>query len=113
MQVLLTSDYCQNGTVIRLLCPESTTTCTINSGKATNWTFNSENNSTVAGPALATDKWSKSNFWIGLSLAVLSAFLIGGSVILKKKALLRLATNGHTRAGEGGHGYLKDWLWWG
>lgn len=98
------------------------------------------------------------NLWLGLTLALLSAFLIGGSVILKKKALLRLATSGHTRAGamryitlkkekvsrkcgyylfyksnnlvqalplqyacvcvcvhtgDGGHGYLKDWLWWG
>ncbi|XP_017573864.1 magnesium transporter NIPA4 [Pygocentrus nattereri] len=114
MQVIrLTPDYCQNGTVIRLLCPTSSATCMMDSGKAINWTFNPENNSTLAGPALATDKWSKSNFWIGLTLAVLSAFLIGGSVILKKKALLRLATTGHTRAGEGGHGYLKDWLWWG
>ncbi|XP_041864689.1 magnesium transporter NIPA4 isoform X3 [Melanotaenia boesemani] len=51
--------------------------------------------------------------WLGLTLALMSAFLIGGSVILKKKALLRLARNGHTRAGDGGHGYLKDWLWWG
>lgn len=40
------------------------------------------------------------NMWVGLTLALLSAFLIGGSVILKKKALLRLARNGHTRAGE-------------
>lgn len=40
------------------------------------------------------------NLWLGLTLALLSAFLIGGSVILKKKALLRLATSGHTRAGE-------------
>uniref|UniRef100_A0A8P4GG52 Magnesium transporter NIPA4 n=1 Tax=Dicentrarchus labrax TaxID=13489 RepID=A0A8P4GG52_DICLA len=53
------------------------------------------------------------NLWLGLSLALLSSILIGGSVILKKKALLRLARNGHTRAGDGGHGYLKDWLWWG
>uniref|UniRef100_A0A8C2KMM3 Uncharacterized protein n=1 Tax=Cyprinus carpio TaxID=7962 RepID=A0A8C2KMM3_CYPCA len=59
------------------------------------------------------DKWSNYNFWIGLTLAVLSAFLIGGSIILKKKALLRLASTGETRAGKGGHGYLKDWLWWG
>ncbi|KAJ4923680.1 hypothetical protein JOQ06_013959 [Pogonophryne albipinna] len=51
--------------------------------------------------------------WLGLSLALLSAVLIGGSVILKKKALLRLADSGNTRAGDGGHGYLKDWLWWG
>uniref|UniRef100_A0A667ZC69 NIPA like domain containing 4 n=1 Tax=Myripristis murdjan TaxID=586833 RepID=A0A667ZC69_9TELE len=53
------------------------------------------------------------NLWLGLTLALLSAFLIGGSVILKKKALLRLANNGETRASDGGHGYLKDWLWWG
>ncbi|TNN30800.1 Magnesium transporter NIPA2 [Liparis tanakae] len=50
---------------------------------------------------------------LGLTLALLSAVLIGGSVILKKKALLRLASKGHTRAGDGGHSYLKDWLWWG
>ncbi|XP_072231154.1 magnesium transporter NIPA4 isoform X2 [Leuresthes tenuis] len=56
---------------------------------------------------------SSYNMWLGLTLALLSAFLIGGSVILKKKALLRLANNGNTRAGDGGHGYLKDWLWWG
>uniref|UniRef100_A0A3B5AVI8 Magnesium transporter NIPA2-like n=1 Tax=Stegastes partitus TaxID=144197 RepID=A0A3B5AVI8_9TELE len=37
------------------------------------------------------------NLWLGLALALLSAFLIGGSVILKKKALLRLARGGHTR----------------
>ncbi|XP_034033525.1 magnesium transporter NIPA4 isoform X2 [Thalassophryne amazonica] len=53
------------------------------------------------------------NLWLGLTLALMSAFLIGGSVILKKKALLRLARNGQVRAGDGGHGYLKDWLWWG
>uniref|UniRef100_A0A8C9XTV6 NIPA like domain containing 4 n=1 Tax=Sander lucioperca TaxID=283035 RepID=A0A8C9XTV6_SANLU len=40
------------------------------------------------------------NLWLGLTLALLSAFLIGSSVILKKKALLRLASGGHTRAGE-------------
>ncbi|XP_077360871.1 magnesium transporter NIPA3-like [Festucalex cinctus] len=50
--------------------------------------------------------------WVGLTLALLSAILIGGSVILKKKALLRLASRGQTRAGDGGHGYLKDCLWW-
>ncbi|XP_066502136.1 magnesium transporter NIPA4 [Hoplias malabaricus] len=112
MQVIhLTTDYCQNGTVIRLLCPASTATCMIDTG--INWTSNHENTSIITGTHLGTDKWSKSSFWTGLTLAVLSAVLIGGSVILKKKALLRLATNGHTRAGEGGHGYLKDWLWWG
>uniref|UniRef100_A0A8C5E3F3 Magnesium transporter NIPA3-like n=1 Tax=Gouania willdenowi TaxID=441366 RepID=A0A8C5E3F3_GOUWI len=42
------------------------------------------------------------NPWIGLTLALLSAVLIGSSVILKKKALLRLLKKGSTR----------DWLWW-
>uniref|UniRef100_A0A8D0KRK8 NIPA4 protein n=1 Tax=Strix occidentalis caurina TaxID=311401 RepID=A0A8D0KRK8_STROC len=51
-------------------------------------------------------------FYIGLGLAVFSSFLIGSSVILKKKGLLRLVEKGGTRAGDGGHGYLKDWLWW-
>ncbi|XP_077596091.1 magnesium transporter NIPA2-like [Stigmatopora nigra] len=50
--------------------------------------------------------------WAGLSLALLSAILIGGSVVLKKKALLRSATKGQRRAGDGGHGYLRDGLWW-
>ncbi|KAG7220056.1 hypothetical protein INR49_018446, partial [Caranx melampygus] len=65
-------------------------------------------------PSTSKQRGSSSyNLWLGLALALLSAFLIGGSVILKKKALLRLANTGHTRAGDGGHGYLKDWLWWG
>lgn len=42
--------------------------------------------------------------WLGLNLALLSALLIGGSVILKKKALVRLAGAGHTRAGEQSRG---------
>ncbi|XP_010220766.1 PREDICTED: magnesium transporter NIPA4 [Tinamus guttatus] len=63
------------------------------------------------------DSWvtqleSKYGFYIGLGLAVFSSFLIGSSVILKKKGLLRLVEKGGTRAGDGGHGYLKDWLWW-
>ncbi|KAM9311519.1 magnesium transporter NIPA2-like [Gastrophryne carolinensis] len=52
------------------------------------------------------------DFLIGLALAVLSSILIGSSVILKKKGLLRLLVQGGKRAGAGGHGYLKDWLWW-
>lgn len=39
-------------------------------------------------------------FYIGLGLAVFSSFLIGSSVILKKKGLLRLVEKGGTRAGE-------------
>ncbi|XP_072107046.1 magnesium transporter NIPA2-like [Mobula birostris] len=56
--------------------------------------------------------WRDPDFYIGLALASVSSILIGISVILKKKGLLRLADDGRVRAGEGGHGYLKDWMWW-
>uniref|UniRef100_A0A8C5U9F3 Uncharacterized protein n=1 Tax=Malurus cyaneus samueli TaxID=2593467 RepID=A0A8C5U9F3_9PASS len=45
-------------------------------------------------------------FYIGLGLAVFSSFLIGSSVILKKKGLLRLVEKGGTRAGEAFGGAL-------
>lgn len=54
----------------------------------------------------------KYDFYIGLGLAMSSSIFIGGSFILKKKGLLRLAGKGSTRAGQGGHAYLKEWLWW-
>uniref|UniRef100_A0A8C9REW2 Zgc:101583 n=1 Tax=Scleropages formosus TaxID=113540 RepID=A0A8C9REW2_SCLFO len=52
------------------------------------------------------------DFYIGLALAVSSSLFIGSSFILKKMGLLRLASKGSTRAGQGGHAYLKEWLWW-
>ncbi|KAJ8276444.1 hypothetical protein COCON_G00081960 [Conger conger] len=58
------------------------------------------------------DAVNRLDFYIGLSLAVSSSIFIGGSFILKKKGLLRLAKRGSTRAGQGGHAYLKEWLWW-
>lgn len=42
---------------------------------------------------------NKYGFYIGLALAIFSSFLIGSSVILKKKGLLRLVEKGGTRAG--------------
>ncbi|XP_018584795.2 magnesium transporter NIPA2-like [Scleropages formosus] len=54
----------------------------------------------------------KYDFYIGLSLGVSSSVFIGGSFILKKKGLLRLARNGCMRAGQGGYAYLREWLWW-
>nr|XP_056718049.1 magnesium transporter NIPA2 [Euleptes europaea] len=54
----------------------------------------------------------KHYFYIGLILAMSSSLFIGGSFILKKKGLLRLARKGSMRAGQGGHAYLKEWLWW-
>lgn len=40
------------------------------------------------------------DFYIGLALAVSSSIFIGGSFILKKKGLLRLASKGSMRAGR-------------
>ncbi|XP_062569105.1 magnesium transporter NIPA4-like [Saccostrea cucullata] len=52
------------------------------------------------------------NFYIGLFLAISSSVFIGTSFIFKKRGLLKLAKYQATRAGEGGYGYLKEWLWW-
>ncbi|PVD34455.1 hypothetical protein C0Q70_05729 [Pomacea canaliculata] len=52
------------------------------------------------------------DFYIGLLLAISSSIFIGSSFIFKKKGLLRLARNSSVRAGQGGYGYLKEWLWW-
>lgn len=52
------------------------------------------------------------DFYIGLSLAVSSSLFIGASYIIKKKGLLKISKQGQTRAGMGGYGYLKEWIWW-
>lgn len=41
----------------------------------------------------------KYDFYVGLALAISSSIFIGGSFILKKKGLLRLARKGSMRAG--------------
>ena len=51
-------------------------------------------------------------FWLGLGLALSSTVFIGSSFIVKKLALRGLASSGQTRAGAGGFGYLRHWLWW-
>ncbi|KAJ7997330.1 hypothetical protein DPEC_G00227850, partial [Dallia pectoralis] len=97
--VYLSEDTCRNGSVIRLLCPSQTAVCVVNQNTGfLNATFTDNYNVTKMGLSVSGDKWGSYNFWIGLTLAVMSAFLIGGSVMLKKKALLRLAGNGHKRA---------------
>ncbi|XP_015113219.1 magnesium transporter NIPA2 [Diachasma alloeum] len=50
-------------------------------------------------------------FYLGLSLAVSSNLFIGISFIIKKRALVNLQKYG-LRAGAGGHGYLREWMWW-
>ncbi|KAM4726510.1 magnesium transporter NIPA2-like isoform 1-T1 [Anableps anableps] len=103
----LNNETCTNGSVLTLWCGSQTAVCVVTTDQTLILTH--LNNSQPTGMAT----YSSYNMWLGLTLALLSSFLIGGSVILKKKALLRLARNGHTRAGDGGYGYLKDWLWWG
>lgn len=105
--VHLANETCSNGSVVRLWCGSQSTLCVVSGDQPLFFTHLDNNHTTD----LQTH--NSYNLWLGLTLALLSAFLIGGSVILKKKALLRLASTGHTRAGDGGHGYLKDWLWWG
>ncbi|XP_016065009.1 PREDICTED: magnesium transporter NIPA4 [Miniopterus natalensis] len=65
---------------------------------------------------VTSNSWQKFtktySFYVGLGLAILSSFLIGSSVILKKKGLQRLVASGATRAVDGGYGYLKDAMWW-
>uniref|UniRef100_UPI00398F3845 magnesium transporter NIPA2 n=1 Tax=Pristiophorus japonicus TaxID=55135 RepID=UPI00398F3845 len=68
--------------------------------------------STSPSPTAMDSAASRFNFYLGLILAISSSIFIGGSFILKKKGLLRLASKGVMRAGQGGHAYLKEWLWW-
>ncbi|XP_076134673.1 magnesium transporter NIPA2 isoform X1 [Alosa pseudoharengus] len=72
---------------------------------------NSTDSNSTSSIAMGQDR-GKYDFYIGLGLAISSSIFIGGSFILKKKGLLRLARKGSMRAGQGGHAYLKEWLWW-
>lgn len=69
------------------------------------------NHSNASSLDMGQDR-GKYDFYIGLGLAISSSIFIGGSFILKKKGLLRLAKKGSMRAGQGGHAYLKECLWW-
>ncbi|ESP00116.1 hypothetical protein LOTGIDRAFT_158344 [Lottia gigantea] len=55
---------------------------------------------------------SAEDFIIGVTLAIISSVFVGCSFIFKKLGLLNFAKNSSTRAGDGGFGYLKEWLWW-
>lgn len=52
------------------------------------------------------------NYIIGVILAICSSLFIGSSYILKKISLLKLSKSNSLRAGAGGFGYLRDWIWW-
>lgn len=71
-----------------------------------------EQNPTGSSTPSISDLYSQDEFYIGLGLAISSCFFIGSSFIIKKKALLRLSKLGEVRAGSGGFGYLREWIWW-
>ncbi|XGW13560.1 hypothetical protein V3C99_000126 [Haemonchus contortus] len=74
-----------------------------------------KNDSSVVLPmtTLDTTPSKMSDFYIGLALAVSSSLFIGSSFIIKKKALIKLASGDVSqRASEGGYGYLREWMWW-
>lgn len=58
------------------------------------------------------ETYKETDFYIGLTLAISSSIFIGSSFIIKKLSLQRLNRKGSLRAGAGGFGYLKDWMWW-
>ncbi|CAG5129599.1 unnamed protein product [Candidula unifasciata] len=62
--------------------------------------------------ATSSDKDDVRDFVIGLVLALSSSVFIGSSFICKKLGLLRYAKKVSVRAGDGGYGYLKEWMWW-
>lgn len=68
-------------------------------------------NGTVHPPKTIQELYKNHEFYIGLGLAISSSVFIGSSFIIKKKGLIRLAKVG-VRAGAGGFGYLKEWIWW-
>lgn len=68
--------------------------------------------STMSNDFDLSDALAKSHFYTGLILAISSSAFIGTSFIVKKKGLLRINSKGQTRAGAGGYGYLKEWVWW-
>ncbi|XP_044133411.1 magnesium transporter NIPA4 [Bufo gargarizans] len=103
------SRNCTNGTLVTLTCSSGQVTCQIlRDVNLSDSTYQNLTLDTSGSPLVQ----SNHDFLVGLALAVFSSILIGSSVILKKKGLLHLSEQGHTRAGAGGHGYLKDWLWW-
>ncbi|XP_062443404.1 magnesium transporter NIPA4 [Rhea pennata] len=109
MEPLEANGSCSNGSLVTLSCLSHRVVCQVVNDADL---VASNHDNRTSDDFWVTQLESNYGFYIGLGLAVFSSFLIGSSVILKKKGLLRLVEKGGTRAGDGGHGYLKDWLWW-
>ncbi|XP_043769347.1 magnesium transporter NIPA4 [Cervus elaphus] len=106
MELPAGNSSCENGSLISLYCSSQRVLCQIVSDLQPEVPSN-----------VTSDSWQERfrknySFYVGLGLAILSSFLVGSSVILKKKGLQRLVASGATRAVDGGYGYLKDSMWW-
>uniref|UniRef100_G1SF09 NIPA like domain containing 4 n=2 Tax=Oryctolagus cuniculus TaxID=9986 RepID=G1SF09_RABIT len=106
MELRASNSSCENGSFINLYCSSHEVLCQIVSG------LSPEVPSNATGSSWQERFRQKYGFYVGLGLAFLSSFLVGTSVILKKKGLQRLVATGATRAVDGGFGYLKDAMWW-
>lgn len=85
--------FISTGSLLTLSCLSHRVVCQVIGNADPVWDNGTSDNSWV------TRLETSYGFYIGLGLAVFSSFLIGSSVILKKKGLLRLAEKGGTRAG--------------
>ncbi|XP_075400486.1 magnesium transporter NIPA3 [Tenrec ecaudatus] len=106
---------CREGYVLSLVCPNSSMAwCEITnvSQLVVAPVVYTDLNSSITNLSISAHKENKYSLYVGLALAVSSSIFIGSSFILKKKGLLQLAHKGVTRAGQGGHSYLKEWIWW-
>ncbi|KFO26451.1 magnesium transporter NIPA3 isoform X2 [Fukomys damarensis] len=105
---------CREGSVLSLVCPNSSQAwCEItNVSQLLASVLYKNLNSSITSVSISANVQNKYGLYVGLLLAVSSSICIGSSFILKKKGLLQLANKGAIRAGQGGHSYLKEWLWW-
>lgn len=106
---------CREGYVLSLVCSNSSQAlCEITnvSQPLAYPVLYTNPNSSTSNFSISAGVENKYSLYVGLVLAISSSFFIGSSFILKKKGLLQLADKGITRAGQGGHSYLKEWLWW-
>ncbi|XP_065730915.1 magnesium transporter NIPA4 isoform X2 [Phocoena phocoena] len=92
MELPASNTSCENGSLISLYCSSQQVLCQIVGDL-----------SPQVPSRVISNSWQEKlrqnySFYVGLGLAILSSFLIGSSVILKKKGLQRLVASGATRA---------------
>ncbi|CAO2642644.1 Magnesium transporter NIPA4 [Lemmus lemmus] len=103
LRVANANGSCENGSIVSLYCSSQEVLCQIVRGISPE----EPNNGTVITWQERVRK--RYGFYIGVGLAFLSCLLIGGSVILKKKGLIRLVATGATRAGNGRGALESHW----